>query len=145
MGLFIRTVGEDEAVGMARFNFGSDALLGGFDFIAVLIGLFAFSQLLADVRDPHSAKRALTDRGNIRIRIEHVNAIKALLKRWTTVIRSSLIGVFVGILPGAGGSIANILAYDQAKKASKEPEKFGTGEPDGICLLYTSPSPRDRG
>jgi putative tricarboxylic transport membrane protein len=138
MGLFIRTVGEDEAVGMARFNFGNDELLGGFDFIAVLIGLFAFSQLLADVRDPGSAKRALTDRGNIKIRIEHLNAIKALLKRWTTVIRSSLIGVFVGILPGAGGSIANILAYDQAKKASKEPEKFGTGEPDGIIAPESS-------
>lgn len=71
LGLFIRTVGEDEAVGMARFNFGNDELLGGFDFIAVLIGLFAFSQLLSDVRDPKSAKQALTDSGNIRVRIEH--------------------------------------------------------------------------
>ena len=52
-----RTVGEDEAVGMARFDFGSDALLSGFDFIAVLIGLFAFSQLLRDVRDPEAARR----------------------------------------------------------------------------------------
>jgi len=138
LGLLIRTVGEDEAVGMARFNFGSDELLGGFDFIAVLIGLFAFSQLLSDVRDPETAKRALTDRGNIRIRIEHLNAIKALLKRWLTVIRSALIGVFVGILPGAGGSIANILAYDQAKKAAKSPEEFGTGVPEGIIAPETS-------
>lgn len=138
LGLFIRTVGEDEAVGMARFNFGNDELLGGFDFIAVLIGLFAFSQLLSDVRDPTSAKRALTDRGNIRVRIEHLNAIKALAKRWTTVVRSSLIGVFVGILPGAGGSIANILAYDQAKKASKNPEEFGTGVPEGIIAPESS-------
>lgn len=138
LGLFFRTVGEDEAVGMARFNFGSDELLGGFDFIAVLIGLFAFSQLLADVRDPESAKRALTDRGKIRVRIEHVNAIKVLLKRWVTVIRSALIGVFVGILPGAGGSIANILAYDQAKKASNNPQEFGTGVPEGIIAPETS-------
>jgi len=138
LGLFIRTVGEDEAVGMARFNFGNDELLGGFDFIAVLIGLFAFSQLLSDVRDPASAKRALTDRGNIRVRIEHVNAIKALMKRWVTVIRSSLIGVFVGILPGAGGSIANILAYDQAKKASKDPDSFGTGVPEGVIAPESS-------
>ena len=138
LGLFFRTVGEDEAVGMARFNFGSDELLGGFDFIAVLIGLFAFSQLLADVRDPQAAKRALSDRGNIRIRIEHLNAIKVLLKHWITVIRSALIGVFVGILPGAGGSIANILAYDQAKKASKNPEDFGSGVPEGIIAPETS-------
>ncbi len=138
LGLFIRTVGEDEAVGMARFNFGNDELLGGFDFIAVLIGLFAFSQLLSDVRDPAAAKKALTDKGNIKIRIEHLNAIKALCKRWTTVVRSSLIGVFVGILPGAGGSIANILAYDQAKKASSDPDSFGTGVPEGIIAPESS-------
>ena len=48
-----------------------------------------------------------------------------MAKRWTIVLRSALIGVFTGILPGAGGSIVNILAYDQAKKASKYPEKFG--------------------
>jgi putative tricarboxylic transport membrane protein len=138
LGLLVRTVGEDEAVGMARFDFGSDALLGGFDFIAVLIGLFAFSQLLADVRDPESAKRSLTERGNVRVRIEHWRAIKAIARRWTTVLRSSLIGVFTGILPGAGGSIANILAYDQAKKASKNPEAFGTGVPEGIIAPESS-------
>ena len=121
VGLLVRTVGEDEAVGMARFNFGNDALLSGFDFIAVLIGLFAFSQLLNDVRDPKDARRALTERGSVEVRIEHGRAIGVLIKHWVVVIRSSLIGVFTGILPGAGGSIANILAYDQAKKASKHP------------------------
>ena len=138
LGLLARTVGEDDAVGMARFDFGSDALLGGFDFIAVLIGLFAFSQLLSDVRDPEGAKRSLTDRGNVRVRIENWRAIKAIARRWTTVLRSSLIGIFTGILPGAGGSIANILAYDQAKKASKNPEAFGTGVPEGIIAPESS-------
>ena len=138
MGLLIRTVGEDEAIGMARFNFGSDTLLQGFDFIAVLIGLFAFSQLLRDVRDPVAARKSLTDKGTIYVRIEHRRAVSEVLKRWTIVVRSSLIGVFTGILPGAGGSIANILAYDQAKKASKHPEKFGTGIADGIIAPESS-------
>ncbi|MDA0304812.1 MAG: tripartite tricarboxylate transporter permease [Proteobacteria bacterium] len=138
LGLLVRTVGEDEAVGMARFNFGSDALLQGFDFIAVLIGLFAFSQLLSDVRDPATARKSLTDRGSVHARIEHLRAIKVIAKHWIVVIRSSLIGVFTGILPGAGGSIANILAYDQAKKASKTPEKFGTGTPEGIIAPESS-------
>jgi putative tricarboxylic transport membrane protein len=138
MGLLIRTVGEDEAIGMARFNFGSDTLLQGFDFIAVLIGLFAFSQLLRDVRDPVAARKSLTDKGTIYVRIEHRRAVREILKRWTIVVRSSLIGVFTGILPGAGGSIANILAYDQAKKASKHPEKFGTGIADGIIAPESS-------
>ncbi len=138
IGLLVRTVGEDEAVGMARFNFGNDALLQGFDFIAVLIGLFAFSQLLNDVRDPESARKSLTESGTVHVRIEHRRAIAEVAKRWTIVLRSSLIGVFTGILPGAGGSIANILAYDQAKKASKHPEKFGTGIADGIIAPESS-------
>jgi len=138
LGLLIRTVGEDEAVGMARFNFGSDSLLQGFDFIAVLIGLFAFSQLLSDVRDPATARKSLMERGDTHIRIEHLRAIRVIAKRWTNVLRSALIGTFTGILPGAGGSIANILAYDQAKKASKTPEEFGTGTPDGIIAPESS-------
>ena len=138
LGLLIRTVGEDEAVGMARFNFGSDSLLQGFDFIAVLIGLFAFSQLLSDVQDRSAARKSLTQRGTVHVRIEHRRAIREVLKRWTTVVRSSLIGVFTGILPGAGGSIANILAYDQAKKVSKHPEQFGTGIPEGIIAPESS-------
>ena len=138
LGLLVRTVGEDLAVGMARFDFGIDSLLGGFNFIAVLIGLFAFSQLLSDVRDPVAARRSLTDQGNVRVRIEHRRAIRELAKRWKVVVRSAFIGVFVGILPGAGGSIANILAYDQAKKASKDPDSFGTGNPEGIIAPEAS-------
>ncbi|MBT7942564.1 MAG: Tat pathway signal protein [Alphaproteobacteria bacterium] len=138
MGLLFRTIGEDEAAGMARFDFGSDGLLGGFDFIAVLIGLFAFSQLLNDIRDPEKAKKSLSQQGDVQVKIEHRRAIAEILKHWTVVIRSSLIGVFTGILPGAGGSIANILAYDQAMKASKRPEKFGTGTPEGIIAPESS-------
>ncbi|MCH8036827.1 MAG: tripartite tricarboxylate transporter permease [Proteobacteria bacterium] len=138
VGLLARTVGEDEAVGMARFDFGNDALLQGFDFIAVLIGLFAFSQLLRDVRDPEAAKKSLTEKGTVHTKIEHLAAVRVLAKHWAVVVRSSLIGVFTGILPGAGGSVANILAYDQAKKASKTPEKFGTGTPEGIIAPESS-------
>ncbi len=138
LGLLIRTVGEDEAIGMARFNFGTDSLLQGFDFIAVLIGLFAFSQLLSDVRDPATARKSLMERGTIQARIEHIQAIKEIARHWTVVIRSAFIGTFTGILPGAGGSIANILAYDQAKKASKTPEKFGKGTPEGIIAPESS-------
>ena len=137
-GLFIRTVGEDEAVGVGRFDFGSDYLLTGFDFIAVLIGLFAFSQLLSDLRNPVTARNALSDRKQVKVKIEHRRAIGILLKNWVVVIRSALIGMFTGILPGAGGSIANILAYDQAKKAAKDDANFGKGDPRGIIAPETS-------
>jgi len=134
MGLFLATVGEYDLNGVDRFTFGSDFLQSGFGFLPVLIGLFAFSQLMADIRDRSGARKVLMEMGESRadIRIEHRKAITAILKRWTNLIRSSFIGVFVGILPAAGGSISNILAYDQAKKASSDPESFGTGVEDGI-------------
>jgi len=138
LGLLVQTIGEDEIIGVARFNFGNEALLQGFDFLPVLIGLFAFSQLLSDVKDPKSAVKSLAEGGKTTTVIEHRKALIEIFKRWTIVVRSALIGVFTGILPGAGGSVANILAYDQAKKASKYPEKFGTGIPDGIIAPETS-------
>lgn len=138
LGLLVTTIGEDDINGVGRFNFGSDALLQGFDFLPVLIGLFAFSQLMHDVRNRDTARKSLTETRTVAVRIEHRKAIREILKRWTNVIRSMLIGVFTGILPGAGGSVANILAYDQAKKASKHPEKFGTGIADGIVAPETS-------
>ena len=137
-GLLIRTVGEDDAVGVGRFDFGSDYLLTGFDFIAVLIGLFAFSQLLSDLRNPVTARNALSDRKQVKVKIEHRRALGILLKNWVVVIRSALIGMFTGILPGAGGSIANILSYDQAKKAAKDDSKFGKGDPRGIIAPEAS-------
>ena len=134
LGLFIATIGEDEVNGVARFSFGIDDLESGFTFLPVLIGLFAFSQLLSDLQDRIRARQPLMDASgaDTRIRIEHLKAIRMVLSRWTNLLRSSVIGVFTGVLPAAGGSISNILAYDQAKKASKTPEKFGTGIPDGI-------------
>jgi len=91
VGLLVRTIGEDEAAGIARFNFGTDAMLQGFNFIAVLIGLFAFSQLLSDVRDPKQAKKSLMDKGSVQIRIEHRRAIREVLKRWTIVVALRLL------------------------------------------------------
>ncbi len=132
LGLLVATIGEDDINGVARFNFGSDALRQGFDFLPVLIGLFAFSQLLSDVRDRVMARKSLSEGGAVAVRIEHRRAAAMVLKRWINLLRSSFIGVFTGILPAAGSSISNILAYDQAKKASREPEKFGTGHADGI-------------
>ncbi len=131
-GLLVACIGEDSINGVARFNFGSDALKQGFSFLPVLIGLFAFSQLLTDIEDQVRAKKALTETGDVSVRVEHRKAAVMVLKRWGNLIRSSLIGVFTGILPAAGSAISNILAYDQAKKASKTPEKFGTGHEDGI-------------
>ena len=139
LGLFVASVGEDEINGVARFTFGSETLEGGFDFLPVLIGLFAFSQLLSDVQDTEKARQPLMKGVEAKgIRVEHLAAIRMIFARWVNLVRSSLIGVFTGVLPAAGGSISNILAYDQAKKASKNSSEFGTGTPDGIIAPEAS-------
>lgn len=132
IGLLAATIGEDVVVGVPRFNFGVESVGQGFAFLPVLIGLFAFSQLLADVQNKKEASQKLNSGDTEAIRIEHFNAAKSVLKDWVNLVRSSLIGVFVGVLPAAGSSISNVLAYDQAKKSSKTPEKFGTGHEPGI-------------
>lgn len=138
LGLLVATIGEDEVNGVARFDFGVDALRQGFAFLPVLVGLFAFSQLLSDVRDVAAARRPLMEKSAQAVRVEHLKAIGAIVRHWAQLVRSALIGTFTGILPAAGGSISNILAYDQAKKASRTPEAFGSGTPEGIIAPESS-------
>ena len=132
LGLLVATIGEDDINGVARLNFGTEILKQGFTFLPVLIGLFAFSQLLSDVEDPERAKKALMPERTHAVRVEHLRAIRKVFSHTRNLVQSSLIGLFTGILPGAGSSISNILAYDQAKKSSKNPERFGTGVSEGI-------------
>jgi putative tricarboxylic transport membrane protein len=131
LGLFIATVGADPMMGVPRFTFDADLLANGFPFLVVLIGIFAVSQLLSEVEDAEAiqhGKALIPD--NISFR--PMDALRETLSYPVNLIRSSLVGVFIGAVPGAGGSIANLLAYDQAKRASKHPETFGTGNPEGV-------------
>jgi putative tricarboxylic transport membrane protein len=137
-GLVIAADGEDAINGAERLTFGIENLGSGFDFLPVLIGLFAFSQLLSDMSDSEAAKKPMTSKAQKVIRMEHLESIKLCFKHWGSVIRSSSIGLFIGLLPAAGSSISNILAYDQEKKASKHPEKFGTGVPEGVIASEAS-------
>jgi len=138
LGLMIATMGSDEVNGVARFNFGTEILQDELKFLPVLVGLFAFSQLLSDVRNRDKARQPLMESSAKAVRVEHLAAIRIIFAHWVNLLRSSFIGVFTGILPAAGGSISNILAYDQAKKASKTPAEFGKGTPEGIIAPEAS-------
>lgn len=131
IGLAISTIGADPIMGRPRFDMGWELLRAGLPFLVVLIGIFAISQLASEVEDAKAIKQGekLVD-GDIDFKTWSV--MREVLMRPVNLIRSSMVGVAIGALPGAGGSIANLVAYDQAKRASKTPEKFGTGTPDGI-------------
>lgn len=131
IGLAISTVGPDPMMGRPRFDFGIDMLAPGMPFLVVLIGIFAISQLVSEVEDAR-AVRAGTSLATKDIDFQTWAVMREILARPLNLLRSSVVGVLVGALPGAGGSIANLLAYDQAKRASKTPERFGTGIADGV-------------
>lgn len=137
-GMVLAAVGEDAINGAERLTFGIESWRAGFDFLPVLIGLFAFSQLLSDMQDTEAARKPMLSGKHAAVRMEHLESIRLNFRHWLTLIRSSAIGLFIGLLPAAGSSISNILAYDQEKKASKHPEKFGTGIPEGVIASEAS-------
>ena len=131
IGLVISTIGADPMMGRPRFDFGFELLVAGLPFLVVLIGIFAISQLASEVEDAGAIKTGeKLVHGEIEFKTWQV--MREVLMRPVNLVRSSIIGVLVGALPGAGGSIANLVAYDQAKRASKTPEKFGTGVTEGV-------------
>lgn len=137
-GLLVTTIGADPLMGVPRFTFGTDFLLSGFPFLPVLIGIFAFSQLMKDLEGKAGGGQGLLLDKSVNLKVNHLKVIGEILRQPWNLSRSTLVGLWIGILPAVGGSAANIMAYDQAKKFSKHPEKFGTGIPDGIIASESS-------
>ncbi|MEK6709380.1 MAG: tripartite tricarboxylate transporter permease, partial [Nitrospinota bacterium] len=130
IGLILVTVGQDPVMGTARYTFGNVNLLQGVHFLTALIGLFAIPQLadgIAETLRGIGRKQGFSRFGSIYPRWEHYRQMTV-----PTLI-GSVVGVFIGILPGTGGPIAAFLSYDYAQKASRNPEKFGKGCIEGVA------------
>lgn len=128
LGLVISTIGMDPMLGIPRFSFGSTSLLEGLPFTATLIGLFSMSQVLVlaekEIKAMDKAKE-LTDK--VYLTWEEIKRILP------TSLWSTIIGTVVGILPGAGGTIASFIGYNEAKRFSKNKEEFGKGSIEGVA------------
>ncbi|UCZ53196.1 tripartite tricarboxylate transporter permease [Bacillus shivajii] len=135
-GLLIATVGADPIAGIARYTFDLRALRAGLPFLVVLIGMFAISRLLVSLERKEMLKdqqeRQDEKLKSMKFAMQPLQTLKIVLSKPANLIGSSAIGSIIGAIPGAGGSIANIVAYDQAKKWSKKPKEFGTGCEDGV-------------
>lgn len=128
IGLLISTVGLDPVVGTPRFTFGYYPLVQGFDLVVVMIGIFSFSQMLVLMESNNNfIARYTPGKGVLR---EVSGYLFGRCKR--LLLQSSLIGTFVGTLPGAGGSVSAIIAYNEARRWDKKPERFGTGAIEGL-------------
>ncbi|MDR1621870.1 MAG: tripartite tricarboxylate transporter permease [Synergistaceae bacterium] len=127
-GLLLGTVGIDIVTGVSRFTFDMPELLNGVSFIPVLIGLFAVSQVLV------TYEKGTDDLGGAKQKISGVTiSWKDLRDCSGTIARSSVIGTIVGILPGAGATMASFISYNEARRWSKHPELYGKGFIEGIA------------
>ena len=127
-GLLISCIGLDPISGVKRFMFGQAFLAEGINTTCALIGLFSMSQVFA------LAERKITQRAKAQKFTDKMSLTRQEKKMlWPTVIRSWLYGNIIGILPGAGASIACFLGYNSAKQFSRHKEMFGKGSIEGVC------------
>ena len=138
LGLLLACIGQDPMAGVARMTFGQNSLLSGMEMIPVLIGLFAVTEVLKQT----SAKKRLSAEDGVAGSKGRVNTKMPTLKElWSikwVLLRCSVVGTIVGILPGAGATIASFMCYTMENKLSRYPEKFGTGIIDGIAASETA-------
>src|SRR5690606_24558221 len=128
IGLLISMVGTAVVGGDARYSFGSPLLLGGINIVVALIGLFCIPVLIDLVATPDEHLKVSGEVRGYRLR----EALAIAWARKVNLVRSSVIGTVIGILPAAGGAIASLIAYGEARRASRAPGTFGDGAPDGI-------------
>jgi putative tricarboxylic transport membrane protein len=132
IGMMIATVGTDPISGVTRLTFGSADLLAGIEPILVMVGVFAVSELMSQSGSLRAADVVVQ---KVRIRLPNLPMMKRLLRPQAI---GSGIGTVEGVIPGAGGTIAAFLSYNEARRWSKHPEEFGKGSPEGVAAPETA-------
>lgn len=136
LGIMLATIGSAPIDGASRFTFGFTAMNSGFNIIAVMIGFFAISEVI-NAAEESVVKRETSIIQNVIVKGFGVSFKEMFEQKWN-ILRSAIIGTFIGMLPGLGGSTANVISYAVARNQSKNSEEFGTGIIDGIIASETS-------
>lgn len=129
LGMLIGTIGLSASGTVSRYTFGQPDLRAGVNVVAALIGVFALPQVLNMVSERKENPTVATYTRSAGVAVE---TVREILRHPLNVLRSSLIGTGVGILPGAGGPVASLVAYNEAQRWSKDKRKFGRGAVDGV-------------
>jgi len=129
LGVLVSTVGLDIMTGVTRLTFGTLALMDGIDFVIVVMGLFAVAEVLTSLGGPEQQE---IFRSPKRLS-ELLPTLTDLKVSFWPIVRGSILGFFVGVLPGAGPSIASFLSYGLERRLAKEPERFGQGAIEGVA------------
>ncbi|WP_319544654.1 tripartite tricarboxylate transporter permease [Ruegeria conchae] len=126
-GVLLATVGIDLLTSIERFTFGMNELSEGIPFVPVMIGVFGISELLIQADNLH------VERKQVIMKAIKLPSREDYARVWKTILRSSGIGTFIGILPAEGATVASMIGYNEAKRWSKKPEEFGKGSLEGIA------------
>ncbi|CAI8301477.1 MAG: Uncharacterised protein [Bacteroidetes bacterium MED-G17] len=133
LGMMVHLPGVDPSIGQMRLTFGFESLESGLSLMPVLIGAFAVSQIFKDIINIDNKPPSVSvKKEGLLLKLSDIK------KHTINFIRSSIIGTWVGLLPGIGANIAAMLSYSTAKSSSKEPEKFGTGHEPGVIAAETA-------
>lgn len=127
IGLMLASIGIDANTGVARYTFGIPDILAGIDFLVVVIGLFGMAELIHLVEQQASGALKALKIDKSFVTLKDLSFVK-----WT-ILRSSIIGFFIGILPGTGASVASAVAYGTEKRVARDSKSFGTGDPRGLA------------
>jgi putative tricarboxylic transport membrane protein len=131
LGLMTAMIGLDPLTGVARLTFGSTELMGGIDFVPIIMGLFAISEILVNAEK--ETKMLLE-----KTRIEWLPTWQDIKETWAATIRSGILGFFFGLIPGCSPAVTSFMVYDLEKRFSKHPEKFGKGAMDAVAAVEGS-------
>lgn len=134
-GILFATVGLDHITGVERLTFNLPSLRLGINIVIVLLGILplgeVFKVIIDQIGNKNQKKNVIKNLPKVKIP-SFLNIKNLLLKYKITLLKSSIIGILIGILPGAGGTLATFLSYGEAVRSSKHPEEFGTGTPEGV-------------
>ena len=134
LGLLLACIGLDPLLGVPRLTFGTRFLTSGIEMIPVMIGFFAVTEVLKQTNKPAKLTAVGGEKSGMSAKLPSLKEIWSLKG---IITRCSILGTVIGILPGAGATIASFLCYSTEQKLSKTPEKFGTGCPEGIAAPET--------
>ena len=126
-GILLAVVGVELLTGVERFTFDNPHLYDGISFVPVMIGVFGISEVLAQATNLHIQRKRISMAATL------LPSLADYRKVWKTILRSSGIGTFIGILPAEGATVASMIGYNEAKRWSKTPEEFGKGAVEGIA------------
>jgi putative tricarboxylic transport membrane protein len=130
LGLFVAQIGQEGLYAHDRFTFGWSQLSGGISLIPALVGAFGFAEVLTTLADP-------VERKMVEMRDSVLPRFREVAQYWRTVLRSGVIGVLTGLMPGVGEDAGAWMSYAAAKAVSKEREQFGKGSIDGLMAAET--------